>query len=251
MGAGPVMDETIQQLVKPRVHQQAVETIARAILRGDFAATGYLPPEPQLCETLQISRSAVREAVKVLGGKGLVSARPHVGTMIRPRDEWNMLDSDLLAWSIEVKPDAKVVMSLIEARQVIEPAAARLAAQRATAADLAAIERAFLGMSAAREANDFAAYNAADKDFHTAMLGASHNFVFRQLATTIGAALAYSFRITSRELGHALPIHREVMERIRMRDADGASAAMLRLLDIAIRDLNQHGHDMGSIAGPV
>jgi DNA-binding FadR family transcriptional regulator len=74
------------------------------------------------------------------------------------------------------------------------------------------------------------------------MLAASHNFVFRQLATTIGAALAYSFRVTARELGHALPIHGEVMERIRMRDPEGASAAMLQLLDVAIRDLKQAGH---------
>jgi DNA-binding FadR family transcriptional regulator len=218
-----------------------VETIARAILRGDFAATGHLPPEPQLCESLQISRSALREAVKVLGGKGLVSPRPHIGTAIRPRDEWNMLDPELLAWSIEEKPDPKVVLGLIEARQVIEPAAARLAAERATAADLAVMERAFLGMSAAREANDFSAYNAADKDFHTAMLGASHNFAFRQLATIIGAALASSFQITARELGHALPVHGEVLERIRMRDPDGASGAMHRLLEVAINDLRQHG----------
>src|SRR5688572_21921548 len=112
-GGKPVMDEPVRQLVKPRVHQQVVETIARSILRGDFAATGYLPPEPQLCESLQISRSALREAVKVLGGKGLVSSRPHIGTMIRPRDEWNMLDADLLAWSIEDKPDPVVVMALI------------------------------------------------------------------------------------------------------------------------------------------
>jgi DNA-binding FadR family transcriptional regulator len=235
------MDDVIRPLVKPRVHQQVVETIGRAILRGDYSATGYLPAEPQLCESLQISRSALREAVKVLGGKGLVSPRPHVGTVIRPRDEWNMLDSDLLAWSIEDRPDPKVVMGLIEARQVIEPAAARLAAQRATAKDLAAMERAFLGMTAAREANDFDAYNTADKDFHTAMLAASHNFVFRQLATTIGAALAYSFRVTARELGHALPIHGEVMEHIRMRDPDGASTAMMRLLDVAIHDLKQAG----------
>lgn len=231
------MDETIRPLVKPRVHQQVVETIARAILRGDY--TDYLPAEPQLCETLQISRSALREAVRVLGGKGLVSSRPHVGTMIRPRDEWNMLDADLLGWSIEEKPDPKVVVSLIEARQVIEPAAARLAAQRATAADLAAIERAFLGMTSARKINDFAAYNAADQLFHTAILAASHNFVFRQFSTIIGAALEYSFSITLRELGHALPVHGEVLEHIRMRDAEGASATMHRLLDVAISDLRQ------------
>lgn len=232
------MDDTVRPVAKPRVHQQVVETIARGILRGDYV--GFLPPEPQLCEALQISRSALREAVRVLGGKGLVSPRPHVGTVIRPPDEWNMLDPELLAWSVEEKPDPNVVMALIEARQFIEPAAARLAAQRATAADLATMERAYLGMSLARETNDFTAYNAADEEFHIAILAASHNFVFRQLATAIGAALAYSFHVTTRELGHALPIHGEVLERIRMRDADGASDAMLRLLDVAKRDLGQN-----------
>jgi DNA-binding FadR family transcriptional regulator len=236
------MDDIVRQLVKPRVHHQAVEAIGRAILRGDFDASGHLPPEPQLCESLQISRSSLREAVKVLAGKGLVSPRPHVGTAIRPRDEWNMLDSDLLAWSIAGKPDPNMVISLIEARQVIEPAAARLAAERATAADLAEIEGAFLRMSAASSAGDHAAYNGADKDFHAALLAASHNLVFRQLATTIGAALAYSFRITSQygpDLAHSLGSHGEVLERVRMRDAEGAGGAMLRLLDVAIGDLNR------------
>lgn len=233
------MEDAVRPLAKPRVHLQVVETIARAILRGDYVGT--LPAEPQLCESLQISRSALREAVKVLGGKGLVTPRPHIGTVIRPRDEWNMLDADLLAWAIESRPDPKAMIGLIEARQAIEPAAARLAAQRATAADLAAIEQAFLAMTAARDADDFAAYNTSDRDFHTAILAASHNFVFRQLATIIGAALAYSFRVTERELGHALPLHGEVLEHIRMRDADGASAAMTELLGVAVSDVNQHG----------
>ena len=236
------MDETIRPLVKPRVHQQVVEAIARGILRGDY--TDYLPPEPQLCESLQISRSALREAVKVLGGKGLVSSRPHIGTMIRPRDEWNMLDADLLAWSMEGEADPKVVFALIEARRIIEPAGARLAAQRATAADLARIESAFLDMRAALEANDFESYNTADRDFHTAILAASHNFVLRQLTTTIGAALKYSFRFTARKLGHALPVHGEVLEHIRMRDADGASEAMLQLFDVAVSDLRQQAPEV-------
>lgn len=176
----------------------------------------------------------------------MVSPRPHLGTAIRPREDWNMLDIDLLAWSIEGEPDPTMVMSLIEARQVIEPSAAHFAAQRATAADLAAMERAFLGMSAAAAARDHAGYHAADKDFHAAMLAASHNLVFRQLASTISAALAYSFRVTSRrgpDLGVAIGYHGEVMERIRMRDPEGARAAMLVLLEGTIRDLNRRRPD--------
>jgi GntR family galactonate operon transcriptional repressor len=237
------MDETNRQLMKPRVHQQLVEALARAILRGDFTS-GTLPPEPQLCETYQISRSALREAVRVLTGKGLVTPRPHVGTAIRPREDWNMLDPDLLAWSTDGEPDAQMLKGLIEARQVIEPAAARFAAERAAAADLAVIERAFLGMSAAREAQDFDGYIEADRDFHTAILRASHNFVFQQLATTISAALTFFFRVTPRDLGRALPLHGEIMELIRVRDAKGAEAAMARLLDVALDDVRHHRPDV-------
>ena len=135
-----------------------------------------------------------------------------------------------------------MILGLFEARQTIEPAAARLAAQRATAADLATMERAYLDMTAARDADDFVGFNEADKDFHTAMLAASHNFVFRQLATTISAALVYSFNVTARELGHTLPLHGVVLEHIRMRDADGAGAAMLELLEAARGDLKQHAY---------
>lgn len=241
-----------RNLVKPRVHQLAVERIARAIIRGDYEASGSLPPEAQLCEALSISRSALREAVKVLGGKGLVSPRPRTGTLIRPRHEWNMLDADLLAWSMEYEPDTDMVRSLIEARKVIEPAVAGLAAQRATSEDLAAMEGAYLQMRAAKEARDFEDYNRADKDFHTALLAASHNFVFMQLASTVGAALAYSFKVTShrsRDLGPSLDQHGEVAKRIRMRDAGGARTSMVDLLEFAIRDLNLPSPDMGAGEG--
>jgi DNA-binding FadR family transcriptional regulator len=236
------MDE-IRQTVKPRVHQQLVESLARAILRGDFAGS-TLPPEPQLCETYQISRSALREAVRVLTGKGLVTPRPHVGTVIRPRQDWNMLDPDLLAWSTEGEPDARMIRGLIEARQVIEPAAARFAAQRAAAADLVLIEQAFLAMSVARDAQDFDGYVEADKDFHMSILRASHNFVFQQLANTIGAALSYFFRVTPRDLGRALPHHGEILELIRVRDADRAFTAMARLLDVTLEDVKHHRPDI-------
>ena len=232
--------EATRTLVKPRVHQQLVKTLAQRILRQEFKPGTLLPPEPELCETLKISRSALREAIKVLSGKGLVTPRPRTGTVVRPRDEWNLLDAELLAWSMELEPSADFVLSLIEARQVIEPAAARFAALRAAENDIAVIETSYKRMSEALAALDFDAFNEADIDFHKALLRASHNVVFQKLSTMIGAALAYSFRLTiqrAREPGASLPNHGEVLKRIRLRDADGAYASMARLLDIAIVDL--------------
>ncbi len=235
-----IAEATTRTLVKPRVHRHLVKTLAQSILRQEFKPGSLLPSEPELCETLNISRSALREAIKVLGGKGLVTPRPRTGTLVRPRDDWNLLDPDLLAWSMEIEPSAELVLSLIEARQVIEPAVARLAALRATEKDIAVVESAYQRLSEAMAAPDFDAFNEADIDFHKGLLRASHNIVFQQMSTTIGAALAYSFRLTmerAREPGASLPNHGEVIERIRLRDADGAYASMARLLDIAIIDL--------------
>src|SRR4051794_1259691 len=232
--------EATTTLVKPRVHRHLVKTLAQSILRQDIKPGSLLPSESELCETLNISRSALREAIKVLGSKRLVTPRPRTGTLVRPQDDWNLLDPDLLAWSMEIEPSAELVLSLIEARQVIEPAAARFAALRATPKDLAVVENAYQRMSQAKATLDFVAFNAADIDFHKGLLRASHNIVFHQMATTIGAALAYSFRITiqrAREPGGSLPNHGEVIECIRRRDADGAYASMARLLDVAIVDL--------------
>ncbi|MVS98856.1 FCD domain-containing protein [Devosia sp. L53-10-65] len=242
--AGELLDvtvaETTKTLLKPRVHRHVVKTLAQSILSNRFASGTALPSEPELCEEFSVSRSAVREAVKVLDSKGMVTTRPRTGSIVRPREDWNLLDPDILAWSMELQPSAELVLSLIEARQVIEPAAARLAALRATATSIAPMEDAFVRMTRFKSAQDFEAFNKADIDFHTALLRASGNIVFQQLSNTIGAALAYSFRLTvsrAQEPGASLPNHGEVIERIRMRDSEGAYASMARLLSIALVDL--------------
>jgi GntR family transcriptional regulator, galactonate operon transcriptional repressor len=234
------VEPVIRTLIKPRVHRQVVKTLAQRILAREFLPGQPLPSEPELCGTLNVSRSALREAIKVLGSKGLTSTKPRTGTRVRPNEDWNLLDPDILAWSMELAPRPELVLSLIEARQVIEPAAARFAALRATMADIDPMQRAFDVMTASKAVQDFEIFNKADIEFHTALLRASRNIVFQQLATTIGAALAYSFRLTvdrAKEPGASLPNHGEVIDRIRDRDGDGAYASMSRLLDIAIIDL--------------
>jgi GntR family galactonate operon transcriptional repressor len=234
------IEAATRTLVKPRVHRHLVKTLAQKILRREFEPGTFLPSEAELCGALNISRSALREAIKVLGSKGMVAPRPRTGTLVRPRDDWNLLDADLLAWSMEIEPNAAFVLSLIEARQVIEPAAARFAALRATEDEIAVIESAFQRMSDAMALRDLEAFNKADIDFHQGILRATRNVVFQQMSTMIGAALAYSFQLTvhrARDPAASLPNHGEVLERIRLRDPDGAYASMARLLDIAIVDL--------------
>ncbi|MET3599729.1 FadR/GntR family transcriptional regulator [Martelella mangrovi] len=225
---------------KPRVHRRTVTRLAFPILKGEYPAGHVLPPEAELCENLGVSRSALREAIRTLKDKGMIEARPRHGTVVLPRSAWHMLDSDLLAWAMEIDPGPDFVLSLIEARQVIEPAAARLAAIRANPDDLKRLDSAFAEMSEARAEGDFERFNKADIHYHVVLLQASANIVFMHLSNMIGTALSIAFRMSmegAREPGASLAVHGDVIECIRARDPDGAHAAMVRLLAIAVIDL--------------
>jgi DNA-binding FadR family transcriptional regulator len=226
--------------VRAGVHREVVRRLGLGILEGTWPPGGRLPNEVDLCERFKVSRTALREAVRFLAAKGLIEARPRLGMIVRGRESWNLLDPELLAWQREWGTfDAELVRSLLEARRVVEPAAASLAAERATAADLARIEAALLGM-VRNLPGDLDACCKADLAFHREILAASHNIVFRQLAGTIGAALEATFRIStelSKSYERTLEAHREVLEAIRMRDAGTAEGRMRALIDVAQADL--------------
>ena len=211
-----------------KIHGSVVEAIGRWILGGTYAPNDLLPREDDLAVELGVSRTSIREAVKVLSAKGLLQARRRVGVRVRDRDDWNLLDPQVLSWHPDVGRDETLITSLIEARRIIEPAAAALAAQRATAADLAHIEQAYLGMERNLRTN-LEACCEADLKFHVSVVAASHNVVLKGLTGTIEAALRATFAITNRRLAsaqsRALSAHRAVLECVRMRDADGARAA--------------------------
>jgi len=224
-----------------RIHGSVVDTIGRWILGGTYASDDLLPREDDLAELLRVSRTSIREAVKVLSAKGLLQARRRVGVRVRDRDDWNLLDPRVLSWHPDVGRDEALTTSLIEARRIIEPAAAALAAKRATAADLARIEQAYLGMKLNLRTN-LEACCEADLKFHVSVVAASHNLVLKGLTGTIEAALRATFAIPNRQLAtaqsRALSAHKAVFECVRMRDADGARLATIELLEIAARDLH-------------
>ena len=230
------------------VHGSVVDTVGRWILGGTYAPGQLLPREDDLANELKVSRTSVREAVKVLSAKGLLDVKRRVGVRVRPRDDWNLLDPQVLSWHPDVGRDTELIAGLIEARRIIEPAAAALAASRATAADLARIERAYEGM----ERNlriDLAACCDADLQFHVGLVAASHNVVLKGLTGTIEAALRATFAITNRlatAQSRALAAHKAVLECVRLRDVEGARAAIVGLLDIAASDLDQKR--LGSVA---
>jgi DNA-binding FadR family transcriptional regulator len=214
------------------LHGQIVHTIGKQILRGELRPGDPIP----MPHDLPASRTAAREAIKVLAAKGLVEARPKTGTRVRSREAWHLLDPDVLAWRHDGTPPLRFVRTVTELRSIIEPGAAALAATRASSSDLASIERAYHDMEAAVPPDrpmDVHAFVEADTRFHTAILQAAGNDILEQLAHVVSVALRASFEVTSRIPGSAratLPRHRAVLDAIRTGRTQTATTAMRTLI---------------------
>src|SRR4051794_2586572 len=136
------MEPPAVSIPRERLHDRVTREIALGIIRGDIGTgDSALSTEGDLCRHLHVSRTILREAVKVLAAKGLIDVRPRTGIRARPRDEWNLVDPDLLGWLCEAGVDDLFVWDLCEVRAIVEPAAAELAAARASEAEVAELLR--------------------------------------------------------------------------------------------------------------
>lgn len=224
---------------RPRVRHNVTAAIGGDICGGRFPPGGALPRESDLCESYGVSRTVIRESLKVLETKGLVRGRPRVGTLVCDRSEWNVLDAQILEWMGPDVLSAELLGSILEARRTVEPAAAFLAAARATAQEIADLECACDDMSDAE--GDLEAFTAADTRFHETLLKASHNQVFHQLSSIIHAALSYALHASNRATerhDEALGVHRSLVDALRLRDGARAEACSRHILDLAARDIS-------------
>jgi DNA-binding FadR family transcriptional regulator len=220
------------------VHGHTVDLLGEAILSGRYAEGAVIPPEPLLGEELGVSRTVVREAVKSLAAKGLIVTGPKVGSRVQPRDAWNWFDPDVITWQGRVGLTPEFLRDLQDLRRVVEPAAVRLAAERADAADIAEIEAAFAGMKMTIEhGGDYVTH---DLRFHHGLLRAARNRMLAQMSKALNALLRTSFEIsTSIKDGPAksLPLHRAVLDAVAAHDPDRAEAAIIVLIDGARQDI--------------
>ena len=184
----------------------------------------------QLCAELAVSRTALREAIKVLAAKGLLEPRPRIGTRVRATEQWNLLDPDILAWRCATGADAEFLQHLTELREIIEPSAAALAAASHRAEQLADIAAALQAM---RDATQISEWVQADLAFHTAVLKATNNPLLMPLAAIIGSALESLLAVSARtsdNFNQALPDHQKVFDAIQARDAQSALHRMAGML---------------------
>ena len=216
---------------KPGRIRTVLATLGREIAQDKIPAGSVLPPEPELEARFGVGRGVVREAIKTLAAKGLVSVRPRHGTHVRPRHEWSLLDRDVLNWLVgKDEPDRKLLLAIQEVRSIIEPAAAALAAERANRNDRWRINAALAAMETAR---DQASAVAADKAFHLAILDATHNPVLQGFRGTINTILSTVFLVavgSANWFKENLPNHAAIARAIENGDAGKARLAMERVL---------------------
>ncbi|MFT5612652.1 MAG: DNA-binding FadR family transcriptional regulator [Polaribacter sp.] len=219
--------------------QQVADTLGSAIIRGRYNKENPVPSEAVLCDEMQVSRSAAREAVKSLAAKGLITSRARQGIRILPETEWNLFDADVLRWIRDSNPSLELLKEFTELRVAVEPEAAKLAAQRQNTKKIAKIAEALDRMKNAETGLDDPL--ESDIAFHLSILDASENRFFMQLGRIIDTTLRVSIRFTNMRTGVQAANyaeHKKVYDEIVNNHADQASANAKQLMDSALAIIN-------------
>jgi DNA-binding FadR family transcriptional regulator len=214
-----------------RIHSELAAGIGTRILDGTYPPGTLLPNEAEWGRIFGASRTAVREAIKTLNGKGLLVSRPKVGSRVEPRERWNLLDRDVMAWHCAAMDKTAFLISLQEVRRILEPGAAVLAASRRTPEQLAELEAALEGM---RNATDAEAMVAPDVRFHLSLLACANNELLSPFGIIIEQALANLFQYTTRHNAkpeQVVPMHEDVVKAVASQRPEAARKAMVFLLD--------------------
>ena len=220
------------------LRQRTVEQIGYGIVDSTFPPGHRFASQDDLSVELGVSRTVVREALGLLRDKGLIESRPKSGTVVADHRSWNLLDPDVLRWSIAARSAPTTLSHVAEVRLAIEPEAARLAARRRS--NEAADELVGLHQAMAETVSDFARYIEADLAFHDAVFRAAANPVLAHMAETIRVALEGSRRVTVQVPGGpatTLDLHAEVAHAIRRLDEDEAARVMTELIEVSTNDL--------------
>lgn len=219
-------------------HSQIVRDLGMRIVSGEYRPGDRLPAEATLCATYDVSRPVMREATRVLVAKGLVLSKQRAGAIVQPRNEWHLLDPDVLYWLIQAKPQPEFVETLLTVRRIFEPAVAALAATVATEESLKRIAEAYAGMEAARTPEELL---EPDLAFHRRIAEATGNDLLAYIGNMLSLALRESITLSSKLPNtHALslPRHKAILTALLSRDALSARQATLVQLEETRGDLS-------------
>lgn len=219
--------------------EQVVRAMGLSIISGEFPEGALLPGEADLMARFGVSRTVLREVLKTLAAKGLVVSKTRVGTKVRNQVDWNMFDSDLLSWRVELGMDVRFLNSLYEIRLAVEPAAAALAALRRTDEQVARL-RAIID-SFVRPGHTRASFAEVDLALHLEIAAASGNPFMRAVGAIIEAALVVTFAETApiedeSRLVASASEHGAIVEAIAAGDPQAAARAMTDVIESGRRN---------------
>jgi len=226
------------QPLRRKLHGTITRELALKIIDAERGAEQIaFPKESELSLQLGVSRTVVRESMKVLVDKGLVEMRPRTGTKSRPRSAWNLLDPDILAWQAELAPDSRLLRDLCEVRLAIEPTAAGFAAVRTTSEELDEIARRLMFREALPQNAPIETVVDLDLQFFSAVIAASHNPLLVNLNEIIRepfrTTLLYSFR-SATSMTLSLKAQRDLFRALHRRDPVAAAKAAERAVGVAM-----------------
>ena len=223
-----------------RLHTVIARDLGIAIAAGELRPGDTLSGEVASSAQLSVSRTAYREAVRILAAKGMVESRTRTGTRVSPRHRWHILDSEVLGWFLQTRPSEAFVRDLFEVRMMVEPPAAALAAERRTDAQLQSMTEALAAMDRLKLSTEPG--RAADRAFHNAILEATQNEAVIALSSSVGAAIRWTTHFKHRvQLAPRDPMaeHLLVLQAIAARDPDLARRRMTDLVRFALADMQQ------------
>jgi DNA-binding FadR family transcriptional regulator len=219
----------------PGLHADLLEKLGRRIAEGELTEGAVLRAE-EVAAQFDVSRTVVREAVRVLESMGMVTSRRRVGVTVEPRARWNLFDPLIIRWRLAGRDREAQLQSLSELRAGIEPAAARLAATRATPEQCGVMTGAVMDMAVHGRSGDLRAYLDADITFHRTLLTASGNEMLAALADVVAEVLTGR---TTHGLMPATPeptavrLHADVVQAVQARDDVAAHRAMTEIISEA------------------
>ncbi len=223
-----------------KLHEQVAKALSVKIMSRELEPLSLLPNEDELCKMFEVSRTVIREAIRFMDAKGLVEARPRIGTRICEPSKWILTDSLLMQWRIESDPNISLIEDLVELRSVIEPKAAGLAAKRATDQQ---IDKMFEALEIMKNAQDIDAQIEADIAFHLSILEACGNeLMISSLRPVIVSTLGPTFRRYMKDMEEAkqsIPVHAAVITAIKKRDPSTATKAMHKAIVYAAEDFEK------------
>ncbi len=214
------------------IHGKVVHELGREIVTGFYRPGEKLPGEAEFIERFRGSRTAIREAFRVLSAKGLLEARQRAGTRVRARRFWNLLDPDILAWQSLADNNRQSVLQMMEFRAVFEPAIARMVAERATTDQIDILSEIHRAMEISERNGDRRRLSDTVREFHISLYDACSNDYAERLKDVIGVVLDYLYdRQDDSYLRNGVARwHFLILDRIKMRDGVGAEELIRTLI---------------------